>query len=739
MNPERQPVPNMQAEASRLLQIGWSVIPMGGKAPFMAWREFQSRHPSQEEITGWWSRWPTANVGIVTGRVSGIVVLDVDSLEAQRLIQSHGPTPDTPIARSGRADGGMHLYFRFPEMEVRTITGLFRGLDLKAEGGVVVAPPSLHPTSGHRYRWIKSPWDVDPAPLPEWVLAAVRARQTARSSAPHVDGTDHDPGWWLPLLQGVPEGQRHDAALRIAGHYLALGWKMQEVEALLLGFAVQCVPPLDPKDVRRIVRDLAQAQEAKRQVVGATPVSQRDERNPWIKARPAPDFLGDTDDDADWLDRPVIASGSITELFSPRGLGKTHYGHAIGVRLAQTDKRVLLLDRDNSRRELRRRLRAWGAADIQTLKVMTRDEVPPLTDAEAWRAFPFRDYDLIIIDSLDATTEGVGEKDSAKPSRALAPLLDLARRAGGPAVLVLGNTVKTAEHGRGSGVVEDRADICFEVRDATDLRPTGTKPWWQELPPGGAGAWAERASRRKRRSRYRLAFVSSKFRVGEEPDPFILEIDLSGERWTSRDVTAEVVAAAEATRSQAEQERQQRLDAAARALIKEIEVHAEANSTLLADKDAIPFLMDHGLKRAEARQLLRELEGKAWRTQTLADHRGRPKGLFPANPQAAQELKGAAEINTPQETPQSTRSCEGPISADRMNTGRRKSRLPESASDARFRDPHLFPPTVVDTGSEPLDQTPMEPRRTPLLPGGVPAAPGTSPVRVLLPKSAPAT
>ena len=222
----------------------------------------------------------------------------------------------------------------------------------------------------------------------------------------------------------------------------------------------------------------------------------------------------------------------------------------LGIKQARAGKRVLVLDRDNSRREVKRRLKAWGAADARTLKILTRDNAPPLTDTAKWATFPFSDYDLLIVDSLDASTEGAGESDSAKPSRAIAPLLDIAHRATGPAILILGNTVRSGQHSRCSGVVEDRADICFEVRDATGLIPTGQKEWWEELPPASAGDWAARASRRKRREKYRLAFVSSKFRIGEEPEPIMLEVDLS-DAWTVRDVTAEVVAAGDAAKDDA--------------------------------------------------------------------------------------------------------------------------------------------------------------------------------------------
>src|SRR5262249_51951096 len=75
----------------------------------------------------------------------------------------------------------------------------------------------------------------------------------------------------------------------------------------------------------------------------------------WALAMPAPTFLAAIENDCDFLEDRILAPGSVTEFFSPRGLGKTHVAHALAVRLARAGKRVLFLDRDNSRRELRRR------------------------------------------------------------------------------------------------------------------------------------------------------------------------------------------------------------------------------------------------------------------------------------------------------------------------------------------------------------------------------------------------
>ena len=106
-------------------------------------------------VLAWWKRWPRANVGIATGAASGIVVLDVDARAGGReslaiLEDEQGRLPETRTVLTG--GGGQHLYFR-DQGGLRNSAGrLGAGLDLRADGGYVVAPPSNH-TNGNKYRW----------------------------------------------------------------------------------------------------------------------------------------------------------------------------------------------------------------------------------------------------------------------------------------------------------------------------------------------------------------------------------------------------------------------------------------------------------------------------------------------------------------------------------------------------------------------------------------------------------
>ncbi len=143
------------------------------------------REPAgSEEVRRWWRRWPEANVGIVTGAVSGLVVLDVDPRHGGEdslavLEGIHGPVPHTVESLTG--GGGQHFYFRHPGAVVSS-RSIAAGLDVKGDGGLVVCPPSAH-ASGRPYVWEAgcAPGEVPLADLPWWLQAM--AREHAPSSS----------------------------------------------------------------------------------------------------------------------------------------------------------------------------------------------------------------------------------------------------------------------------------------------------------------------------------------------------------------------------------------------------------------------------------------------------------------------------------------------------------------------------------------------------------------------------
>ena len=153
-------------------------------------------------IRGWWRCWPDANVAIVTGVESGLLVIDLDDPYAVDLAD----IPETPWATTGR--GGQHVLLRRPTDGARWISttralGPELAVDSRADGGYIVAAPSLH-LSGRRYTWDVAPGDAPLADPPAWWVTAVRREEHAAGPAPA-----HDPDGELPhdleaMLLAIP-------------------------------------------------------------------------------------------------------------------------------------------------------------------------------------------------------------------------------------------------------------------------------------------------------------------------------------------------------------------------------------------------------------------------------------------------------------------------------------------------------------------------------------------------------
>src|SRR5918995_3477968 len=172
-----------KAAAANYHRRDWCPIPIKerSKEPnLLELQPYLSRRPTREELGAWaWS-----GVGIVTGELSGVLVLDVDGPEGEAELRKHGH-PATPMVRT--ASGGLHLYFKHPAHEVKTGIRIAPGLDVKASGGYVVAPPSIGP-NGKPYEWLVSPEEAELADPPEWLMAVLRSRRVKSPAGPGGGG-----------------------------------------------------------------------------------------------------------------------------------------------------------------------------------------------------------------------------------------------------------------------------------------------------------------------------------------------------------------------------------------------------------------------------------------------------------------------------------------------------------------------------------------------------------------------
>lgn len=232
---------------------GLSVIPVrGDKKPFIPWTEYQKRRANAEEIRNWWGKYPGAMIGIVTGRISGIFVIDCDSQEGYEAIQRL--IPDSliiPMARSPR--GGWHLYFLFPEDCKLTVgAGIMPGVDFRGEGGYIIAPPSVN-VDGKGYTWQEglSLDEVEPAALPGALLSLLLNNSLYREGEVKKEVTDFNR---LHMTSSdfniLTEGRRDNDLFHAANCLIKGGCELPFVDQVLDILARNSIPPFPENEIR---------------------------------------------------------------------------------------------------------------------------------------------------------------------------------------------------------------------------------------------------------------------------------------------------------------------------------------------------------------------------------------------------------------------------------------------------------------------------------------------------------
>ena len=161
------------------------------KHPCVSWGRYRSRAASATQIKQWWSQWPDANVGIVTGRISGLVVVDVDGEEGWVALAEAGidlQSVSTPRVRTGR---GGHVYVQYPHGDdLSSRAGVLTKVDIRADNGMVVAPPSVH-ASGRVYAW------EDGLSLADLEPAAIDLDWAVKQEGQRALGGGAEDGQWL--------------------------------------------------------------------------------------------------------------------------------------------------------------------------------------------------------------------------------------------------------------------------------------------------------------------------------------------------------------------------------------------------------------------------------------------------------------------------------------------------------------------------------------------------------------
>ena len=241
---------NVRDWALRYAEMGLSVIPLHGKRPFFdRWYEAATRDRSI--LDKWWRQDTAANVGIVTGQKNNLFVLDIDPRNGGEdslddLLSKHGQLPRTWAAVTG--SGGKHFYFRYPAFRLGNVVNLFPGIDIKSDGGQVVAAPSIHPDTGHPYFWDGSAeiWEEPLGEAPVWLVELLHAR----------NHTEKKQGFQCPTK--IPKGVQHITLVSLAGALRKMGLDPSEILPTLWQVNQQrCEAPGPRENIEQIALSMA--------------------------------------------------------------------------------------------------------------------------------------------------------------------------------------------------------------------------------------------------------------------------------------------------------------------------------------------------------------------------------------------------------------------------------------------------------------------------------------------------
>ena len=229
--------------------MGLRIFPCSGKTPATP-HGCKDATTDPARIAEWRGGGNTHNVAVATG--NGLVVLDVDTDHdagkfgdetLSDLERQYGPLPETWTCLTG--GGGVHYYFQCDDPALTVAVGFAPGLDYRGAGGYVIAPPSIHPTTGRAYEWEASstPTSVPLAPLPDWLH---RLMLQGKSDKPKQTKSKEAPG-------KVTEGRRNEEMFHLAASLRAKGLTVAEITAALTeANKARFDPPLSRREIETI-------------------------------------------------------------------------------------------------------------------------------------------------------------------------------------------------------------------------------------------------------------------------------------------------------------------------------------------------------------------------------------------------------------------------------------------------------------------------------------------------------
>lgn len=425
---------------------GFSVIPLKPKdkrPDIDTWKLFQTHKPTDDNLKVWFGNGSDNNIAIVTGEISDIAVVDFDSPESIEFSKKNN-FPITPLVKTGK---GYHAYYHYKE-GVRNFQKRddLPGIDLRGDGGYVVAPPSIH-ESGKQYQWVEGKGldDLPLADLPEIVLAKRPEEKTPLKE----------------LYKGVPKGSRNDSLTRLVGSWVNDDLSFNECLENAYIWNSKNDPPLSEREIERTVKSIFEVHHGNK-----SRCNSEEEILPFLKKGSE---LINLECNIEWIVDRLVPKQSITLLHGKGGIGKTWISLILAnsvsknipfMDLTTQGMPVVFTDFENSLPVLVERVKKIGASDVLFWH-NTNELRPPKLDREDWEQYKSLPIGLLIFDTLRAS-QSKDENSSQDMAFIMSRLKEL--RDMGFTILLLHHTPKSNDRTyKGSTAIMDLADHVLSL------------------------------------------------------------------------------------------------------------------------------------------------------------------------------------------------------------------------------------------------------------------------------------
>lgn len=427
-----------------------------------------------DRIASWWEMYPNANIGIACGP-SGLVVIDVDPRHGgdeswRDVVGKLGDhLRDTCIAQTG--GGGEHYLYTCPPAETVTsfansdkFTGpLGAGVDVRAQGGYIVAPPSIH-ASGALYQWED---DREPVVLPFALLE--RLHGPRNNANLKLEST-------ADILAGVSEGARDYTLFRLAARLRAVDIPLAVAYSLIEQAATNCSPPFPLAEARKKVESAYRRYEP-----GVGSFSEPTEAPKHENGLAGRALLGDIMrkgiTEPQWVIEDVVPEAAVIVLYGEPGCGKTILDLSWHAVLAAAGRPSVFIDEESGDAMMARRLAFMQAVPEVIDQHMHYYPFPGITlaDADALVAYCIDVRPaLVTFDSL-ADMLSVSNLDENSASDVVKWMVGvavrIAKESGAAVVLIDHNSkdVTNVRYSRGSGAKKAKADGAWYVEKTADF------------------------------------------------------------------------------------------------------------------------------------------------------------------------------------------------------------------------------------------------------------------------------